>query len=139
MSAHQLIRDRILSLQPGQRVNISEYVLKEASPRPTGMFAMAVAMIEQERGGIIDRILDGIVGSAYEYGHYIDIQNGNEVVYRLTEPLPSDGPERTHVSADRRHYYRREGDRWIRRDDQSQGLRVTEAGWKELWPPGMFP
>lgn len=47
-----------------------------------------------------DWILEGIVGSAYEYGYREDLFNGDTIYFRLAEPL-TDG-RRTYVSPDRR-------------------------------------
>lgn len=111
-SAYQHVSDIIRRLKPGQRVKFSPYILSSAEDRPSGAFSMAVSMIIDQRGGVIDRILDGIVGSAYEFGHYTNVEDRCEIVYRLATPLPSNGTTRTHVSMDRRQHYRREYDRY---------------------------
>ncbi len=111
-SACAMISDHIRRLKPGEQVQFTPWVMKEAEPRSGGTFALAIDLIRRERGGAVDRILDGNVGSAYEYGVTTAPDTGIVTVYRLKEPLPSSGTTRTHVSADRRHHYRHDGYRY---------------------------
>ena len=62
-----------------------------------------------------DRVLENIVGSAYEFSYWQDPENGSVVFHRRSEPVK--GALRTYVSPDRRDFY----------DVQVDGLYVRKA------------
>lgn len=61
-----------------------------------------------------DRIMENIVGSAYEFVARDRPMTGNVVFERLRTPLSDDDERQTYVSPDRRDRFRRDGDYWVR-------------------------
>src|SRR5262245_26354129 len=105
MNYLQFIRNKVAGLRPGQRITFTALVMLEAEPR--GLFSLL-----REIGRPADRVLDNIIGSAYEYGYFDNPEDRSTTFYRLPQPLPSDGPSRTYVSPDRRHHYTYDGRLW---------------------------
>lgn len=97
-----LFRRRVAALKPGQRLKIDRRELDRLNPDP-GIFAfLDIAPPE-------DRILEGIVGSAWEWRHFTEIDDPEQAVTfeRLKEPLDSSRGEWASISHDRRDLFER--------------------------------
>lgn len=114
MNIYDLAKD-IGRISPGQRITVSRFVLdKVAPPAPLVGF-----------GGPTwtppERVMENIVGSAYEFLFWTEPESGNVVFQRLREPL-KDG-SRTYVSPDRREHYKlgTDGRYWPNNGTQRHG------------------
>jgi hypothetical protein len=92
------IAKRIGSIQPGKRINIDGHLLGKIAP---GAHLVGIGGPEWTPA---ERVMEHIVGSAYEFRFWTEPESGNVVFERLREPL-KDG-SRTYVSPDRREHYR---------------------------------
>ncbi len=97
MNSIDHIKNQVLRLEPGQQIKVSRRLLKACEPPP------AFAGIMRETAA--DRILESIVGSAYEYWYEEDPMDGHFIFGRLNQPLTNGS--RTYVSPDRRDRYRK--------------------------------
>lgn len=88
MNYHEVAKE-IQRLQPGQQCRVSRHALSQL-------------------GVPIERILENIVGSAYEYLVENDYETGDCLFRRLDAPL--DDGRRTFVSADRLALFRKGSD-----------------------------
>lgn len=88
---------QISEIEPGQRITVSRYVLEDVAPpcQLTGLGGPTWTPPE--------RVLENIVGSAYEFRFWIQPESGNVVFERLHAAL-RDG-SRTYVSPDRRERF----------------------------------
>lgn len=100
-------RQQVARLKPGQCLAICERELALCEPSSAlAQFAFAL----DRRGSIEDRILEGIVGSSFEFSYERDPQKRVVVFCRLAHPL--DDGRRASVSPDRAHFYTKEGRFW---------------------------
>lgn len=95
------IAREIQRLEPGQWVQIDRRILEDAAPPAplVGIFGPVWSPPE--------RVMENIIGSAYEYRFREDPVSGNFIFERLREPLGDDG-SRTFVSPDRRKYFKQD-------------------------------
>lgn len=91
------ILQEIQAIRPGEHLNITEGVVNDLFP------AANLAGPFGPRWSAVDRLMESIVGSAYEFRIQRDRENGYIVVKRLETPL-TDG-RRTYVSPDRRYRF----------------------------------
>lgn len=110
MNSIDHIKRAVARLEPGQQIKVSRHLLRDCEP------PAAFAWITKETAA--DRILENIVGSAYEFWYEEDPMDGNMLFGRLKEPL-TDG-RRTYVSPDRRHDYRKEWRFWCPVKDKAE-------------------
>lgn len=69
-----------------------------------------------------DWILEGVIGSAFEFSHRQDPITGNTIFRRRKKPIESGTGLRTYVSADRRHLFSQ------REDGLWEKIFLTKAG-----------
>ena len=98
------IRQAVQNLAPGEEIRVTSDLLSEAAPPPS---------IARFLPSIPDRVLESITGSAFEFGYQEMGYQEGVVFYRLRRP--TFGNKRSHVSADRRHLYYKDGDVFILR------------------------
>lgn len=94
-------------LKPGQQICFFKYVL-DTTPEERGLRMLAGAFSTRDYWTVPDRVLEKIVGAAYEYGYFEEHPAKAEprvVFFRLSRPLPGDGDLRSYVSPDRRDYF----------------------------------
>lgn len=84
------LREAVQQMKPGDRCEFSRDLLMFPVPPPWTP---------------ADWILEGIVGSAYEFSHYKKIETGNVIFRRWQEPLPPESGLRHYVSADKRDFF----------------------------------
>lgn len=97
MNVYDLAR-QIGSIPPGHQIVVSRHVLAEVAPSAPLVGFGGPTWTPPER------VMENIVGSAYEFRFFEDIQSGDVVFVRLREPL-KDG-SRTYVSPDRREHFK---------------------------------
>ena len=97
MNNNDFVRARVASLKPGQQVEIDRELLR--SPK-----GLASYLIQESAA---DSVLEGILGSSYEFWYEENPSIGHTTFGRLKQPL-EDG-RRSYVSPDRRRHYRKEG------------------------------
>lgn len=90
------LRGEVRKLKPGQEIRVSWSFMKHIGP--DGWRSVPPA----------ERVLEGIVGSAYEFTHREDHEKRVTVFGRLKEPLPTH--QRTFVDPDRAHFFEKRGD-----------------------------
>lgn len=113
MNIYELAKD-ISKIPPGCRITVSRFLLNEiaASARLVGSDGPTWAPAE--------RVMENIIGSAYEFRFWADLKTENVIFERLSEPL-NDG-SRTYVSPDRRaHYQIGKGGRYWPNPQRSEG------------------
>lgn len=99
----QLIVQRLNALKPGERLIVSRLALADMRGKVESVFPLLDF-------NPVDRIMESVIGSSYDMECVTDPQSGDCHFTRLKEPVP-DG-YRTWVSADRRHLYKSEWNRW---------------------------
>ena len=82
---------RVASLCPGQAIDIDQLELDMAVPG----FECNDAVFTSA-----DRVLENIIGSAYEFGYHVNASLYSVTFYRLKQPLTDES--RTYTSPDRR-------------------------------------
>ena len=87
------LRGMVRSLRPGGYLAIPRHLLRRVPCPPPWNAA--------------EWILEGIVGSAYEFCIIDTPESGGVVFRRLAEPLSAETGLRAYVSADRKHFFRR--------------------------------
>ncbi len=96
----------VTSLKPGQSISICWNLLKADFPA------------ERHNGVVFsppDRLLENIIGSAYEYGYNTDPLKNRVVFFRLEKPI-TEADALVYVSPDRRQYYSFSGSLYRRND-----------------------
>lgn len=92
------LRQAVSRLNPGERIEID---LRLCRGIPPDGFSIA------------DWVLEGIVGSSYEFLYYENFRNRNTVFERLPQPLENDLV--SYISPDRRHLFTQRPDRLFER------------------------
>lgn len=87
------LHQKVTSLQPGQRIDVDAHFCRDME----------------------DHVMEGIMGSAYEYGYTRLPERDIVRFWRLKKPLKTESGLRTYVSPDRRHFYDFDG-RFYRRN-----------------------
>lgn len=104
---HRDIAAEVSRLSPGQRITISRNVL-------AAIGSSQLLGILGPTWSAVDRILENIVGSSYEFVAREDVMTGDVTFERLQRPLEVSDPRLTYVAPDRRDRFRREGEYYIR-------------------------
>jgi hypothetical protein len=107
MSKFEIVKQMVRSLKPGEWLTVPELDLVLDLPRCFIGFESAVC-------NPADRILEGIVGSAYEYSYQRDPIKREVTFRRLEKPIDSEDGRQTYVSPDRLKYYSFDGRYYIR-------------------------
>ncbi len=101
-SLHRVLAAEVSALKRGEAITIAASALADVAPLQHNGASWSA----------VERILENVVGSAYEIFTYEDPMTRNVIFYRLTEEdvkaLVSDGG-RTFVSPDRRDRFERRG------------------------------
>jgi hypothetical protein len=97
MDSFDHIRKAVSQLEPGRSLRVNARFLRACEPPP------ALSHIMRETAA--DRILESIIGSAYEYWYEEDLMNKQFIFRRLSHPLTNGC--KAYVSPDRRHLYRK--------------------------------
>jgi len=101
VSVLDFVVSQVASMKPGQCVRVDRFTMRDI---PTSPF------VGWSEWRAPDRVLDRIMGSAYEFGYTVDSLAGYVTFWRLAQPL-TDG-RRSYVEPDRRDFFEREGDLW---------------------------
>lgn len=88
----QMLREQVEQLKPGQRLEVAREIMMFPTMPPWTP---------------ADEVLEGIVGSAYEFYYYKTLETGNIVFCRKEKPYSSNEGLRSYVSPDRLHYVRK--------------------------------
>lgn len=84
------IQDMVRRMKPGDEAQFARELLMFPVPPPWKP---------------AEWVLEGIVGSAYEFSVRYDERTGNAIFRRWQEPLPPESGCRHYVSADRKHLF----------------------------------